>query len=106
MRESASISVASAAAVLKFDECSCSNACVVIGAVAPTPIICERTNEILRGKKISELSRNTDVLKKAGELASEDSVPIDDIRGSAEFRRGIVKVLVERAITKSAERAL
>lgn len=104
LRESASISVASAAVVLKFVGGFCSNACVVIGAVAPTPIVCERTNELLIGKKMSELSRNADVLKQAGELASEDSVPIDDIRGSAEFRRGIVKVLVERAITKAAER--
>ena len=106
LRESASISVASSSVALKFNGGSCSNACVVIGAVAPTPIVCERTNELLIGKKISELSRDTDILKKAGELASEDSVPIDDIRGSAEFRRGIVKVLVERAITKAAERAL
>jgi carbon-monoxide dehydrogenase medium subunit len=105
LRESASISVASAAAVLKFDGGSCSNACVVIGAVAPTPIVCERTNELLIGKKISELSRNTDVLKQAGKLASEDSVPIDDLRGSAEYRRSIVKVIVERAITKAVERA-
>jgi carbon-monoxide dehydrogenase medium subunit len=105
LRESASISVASAAVVLKFDEELCSNPCVVIGAVAPTPITCERTNELLIRKKTSELSRNTDVLKKAGELASEDSVPIDDIRGSAEFRQGIVKVLVKRAIIKAAERA-
>jgi len=105
LRASASISVASAAAVLKFDEGSCSNACVVIGAVAPTPILCKRTNKLLIGKKMCELSSDTDILKQAGELASEDSVPIDDIRGSAEYRRSIVIVLVERAITKAIERA-
>ena len=105
LRKSASISVASAAAVLKFDGDFCSNACIVIGAVAPTPIVCERTNEQLIEKKISELSKDSDVLKKAGEFASGDSIPINDLRGSAEFRRSIVKVLVERVIRKAVERA-
>jgi carbon-monoxide dehydrogenase medium subunit len=105
LRESASVSVASAAAVLKFNGGFCSDACVVIGAVAPTPIVCERTNELLIGKKISELNKDTNVLKKGGELASEDSVPIDDLRGSAEYRRSIIKVLVARAIKKAAKRA-
>jgi carbon-monoxide dehydrogenase medium subunit len=105
LRETASISVASAAAVLKFNGCSCSNACVVIGAVAPTPIVCDRTNDLLIGKEISELSSDTDVLKKAGELASEDSIPIDDLRGSAAYRRNIIMTLVKRAVVKAVERS-
>ena len=105
LRETASISVASAAAMVKFDNGICTDVCVVIGAVAPTPIICNRTNEMLIGKKILDFTEDTETLEQAGSLASEDSVPIDDLRGSAEFRRGIVIVLVERAITKAVERA-
>lgn len=105
LRESASISVASAAAVLKLDGDSCSNACVVIGAVAPTPILCKRTNDLLIGKNISDLKEDSDTLRQAGEFASEDSIPIDDSRGSANYRRSIAKVLVERAIKKAVERA-
>lgn len=106
LRETASISVASAAAMLKVDNGVCTDACVVIGAVAPTPIICNRTNEILIGKKISDFTDDSETLKHAGNLASEDSIPIDDIRGTAVFRRNIIKVLTKRAVVNAVKRTV
>lgn len=105
LRETASISVASAAAKVKFDNGICTDACVVIGAVAPTPIICNRTNEMLIGKKISDFTEDSETLEQAGNLASEDSTPLDDIRGTAVFRRNIIKVLTRRAVVKAVKRA-
>ncbi|MFC2093510.1 FAD binding domain-containing protein [Bacteroidota bacterium] len=105
LRETASISVASAAAMVKFDNNICTYACVVIGAVAPTPIICIRTNEMLIGKNIFDFTADSEILNQAGSLASEDSIPIDDIRGTAVFRRNIIKVLTRRAIMNVVKRA-
>jgi len=105
LRETASISVASAAAKVKFDNGICTDTCVVIGAVAPTPIICNRTNEMLIGKKISDFTEDSETLERAGNLASEDSTPLDDIRSSAVFRRNIIKVLTRRAVVKAVKRA-
>jgi len=105
LKESASISVASAAVMVKIENEHCTDASVVIGAVAPTPVLCERTNKTIIGKKIEELTRDSNVMKQAVELASEDSSPIDDIRGSADYRRSLVKVLVQRAILKAVGRA-
>lgn len=105
LRETASISVASAAAMVKIDNGVCTDACVVIGAVAPTPIICNRTNDLLIGKKISDFTDDSETLTHAGNLASEDAIPIDDIRGTAVFRRNIIKVLVRRAVVNAIKRA-
>lgn len=105
LRETASISVASTAAMMKFNNKICTDACIVIGAVAPIPIICNRTNEMLIGKKILDFTEDSETLEQAGNLASEDSIPIDDIRGTAVFRRNIIKVLTRRAIINAVKRA-
>jgi len=101
LREAASISVASVAVVIETSEGSCTNACVVTGAVAPTPRISEKANKILKGCKLSELTENSPILEKTGKAASEDSLPIDDIRGSADYRREIIDSLTQRAIEKA-----
>jgi carbon-monoxide dehydrogenase medium subunit len=56
---------------------------------------------ILKEKDFSGLSENSSVLEQAGNAAANDAVPIDDIRGSAKYRRDILKVLTQRAIIKA-----
>jgi len=73
---------------------------IALGAVAPIPIRAKRAEEILKGKKI-----NDDLLQKAGQTASEEASPIDDVRSSADYRRKMVKVLVARAIKQAVEQA-
>ncbi|MFH1321238.1 MAG: xanthine dehydrogenase family protein subunit M [Bacteroidota bacterium] len=105
LREAASISVASVAVMIKLDGDTCTDACVVTGAVAPTPKISNKANGIITGRKISELSQGSPILKQAGEAAAEDSLPVDDIRGSAQYRRNLIKILTQRAVIKAIERA-
>jgi carbon-monoxide dehydrogenase medium subunit len=105
LREAASISVASTAAAVEFKGDVCVDARVVIGAVAPTPKISENAGKVIIGKKKSQLSENSPILKQAGDAAAEDAIPIDDIRGSALYRQSIIKVLAERAVIISAIRA-
>ncbi len=101
LREAAAISVVSVAVMVKLKDNICNDACIVIGAVAPTPKISNKSIAILKGKDFSGLSENSSVLEQAGNAAADDAVPIDDIRGSAKYRRDILKVLTQRAIIKA-----
>jgi CO/xanthine dehydrogenase FAD-binding subunit len=101
LREAASISVASSSSVLKFDNDNCISARIVVGACGPIPIVSENAGSFLEGRTLKELIDSDDLLAQAGELASNDSKPISDIRGSADYRRHLVKILTVAAIRKS-----
>ena len=105
LREAASIAVASAAALIELNEGICTDACIVLGAVAPTPKICTKAREIILGKKVSELSPGSQILQIAGEAAAKEAAPIDDIRGSAAFRRELVRILTQRAVSNALSRS-
>jgi aerobic carbon-monoxide dehydrogenase medium subunit len=101
LREAGSISVVSVAAYLKIQDQICIDACIVIGAVAPTPKISLKSSSIIIGQTLSEFNENSTLLEKAGQAAVDDSIPIDDIRGGAQYRRDVLKVLSQRAILKA-----
>ena len=105
LREAASISVASASAFVKVEDGRCVDSRIVIGAVAPVPKISEQAIGVLKGAKVIELSNGSAILKEVGEAAASDSLPLDDIRGTADFRRKVVNVLTQRAVLKAVERA-
>src|SRR5208282_3635185 len=67
---------------------------ISLGAVAATPLFAAKASESLIGKKLDETA-----LATAARLASEAASPIDDMRGTAEFRRHITGVLTRRALT-------
>jgi len=52
--------------------------------------------DVLRGKTWSD-----ELLKEAGEAAACCALPIDDIRGTAEYRVDLVRVLTARALRKA-----
>jgi carbon-monoxide dehydrogenase medium subunit len=83
----------------------CSNASVVIGAVAPTPKISDKASKALIGKNIEDLKQDASCLQEAGKGAVADSMPIDDIRGTAEYRRSVINIITQRAIIKAANLA-
>ena len=74
-----------------------SRARIALGAVAPQPIRSYPAEDFLKGKKLTE-----EVIMEAGRLASESSRPIDDIRGSADYRRKMADVLVRRLLKRIA----
>ena len=105
LRDAAAISVASAVALVTIENGICTYARIVIGSVAPIPFISNSASKILVGEKIENLINESEILEKAGDLAVADARPLNDIRGSAEYRRQLVKVLVKRTIKKAALRA-
>lgn len=71
-----------------------------LGAVAATPLFADKASESLIGKKLDEHA-----LATAARLASEKASPIDDMRGTAEYRNHVTGVLTRRALTIAVERA-
>jgi CO/xanthine dehydrogenase FAD-binding subunit len=106
LREAASISVASVSVRISLDGDVCTDSCVVIGAVAPTPRISSKAIEVLNNKKITDLINNEEMLKSIGEASAKDSLPLDDLRGSAKFRKQLVNILTQRAVVTAAKRSL
>ena len=79
----------------------CSAARVALGAVAPTAILVAAAAAALIGTSIDETA-----VAKAAAAASAAASTISDRRGTSEFRRHIVGVLVKRATLIAKERAL
>ncbi|NQV01867.1 MAG: xanthine dehydrogenase family protein subunit M [Bacteroidia bacterium] len=104
LREAGSISVVSVAAAMRIQDDTIVDVCIVIGAVAPTPKISDQAIEVLKGKKVREFCEDSPRLEEAGDAAVRDSIPIDDIRGGAQYRRDVLKVLVKRAILRAIEK--
>jgi aerobic carbon-monoxide dehydrogenase medium subunit len=73
---------------------------IVLGAVAPTPIRARQAEAVLLNRPF-ELHR----LDMAAQAAVNESRPISNVRGSAQYRRAMVGVLTKRAIARAAELA-
>ena len=96
------IAVVDAAARISLDEKGhCKEAKIAIGAAAPTVIRVPEAEIILHGKKI-----NDQLLAEVMEAASTACNPINDKRGTVEYRRQVAGVLVKRVILLAEKRAL
>jgi len=79
---------------------SCKTARVSLGAVAPTVVVLEEGANALIGTKLDE-----DALGKLDIAARAACNPIDDKRGTVEFRTDVAGVLAKRAALIAKERA-
>ncbi len=79
---------------------TCTDACVVIGAVGPTTITVADAAAALVGSKVDD-----DALAAVKAAASAAATPIDDKRGTVAYRTKVVGVLAARAAGIAAERA-
>ncbi len=100
-RRAGDFAVAAASAALWLDGDTIAEAGVALGALGPTTIEVTRAEELLRGSVPSE-----DLFVHAGQIASEDCVPIPDGRGPADYKRHLAGVLTKRALRRAAARAL
>ncbi|MCY3779500.1 MAG: FAD binding domain-containing protein [Chloroflexi bacterium] len=98
LRRAQAISVVDAAVVLRLDENKrVAEARITLGSVAATIIRAPAAEQFLLGKQLTK-----ETIAQAGRLASETAAPIDDVRGSAEYRSEMVKILVLRALRQLA----
>ena len=79
---------------------TCTEARVVLGAVAPTQVIAEEAGAALVGHKL-----DNDTLAKLDAAAGRACKPITDKRGTIEYRIKVAGVLARRAAAIAFERA-
>lgn len=100
-RAAMDIGIVSAAAAVTLDEDDrCVDCRIALGAVSPTPLRAIAAETALQGMVMTQAA-----IAVAGALAAEAAEPISDIRGSAEYRRAIVRVLTMRVLARAAARA-
>jgi CO/xanthine dehydrogenase FAD-binding subunit len=100
-RSEMDIAVAGAAVSLTLDASgACASARVAIGAVAPTALAVPDAASALVGTRL-----DAQALTRCADAASAAARPIDDKRGTAEYRRIVVGVLARRAAAIAAARA-
>jgi len=73
---------------------------IALTNVGPTPIKAKKAEDFLRGKKLDEAN-----IRQAAQLAADDAQPSSDLRGPAEYKKGLAKELAKRALSRAAERA-
>ncbi len=69
---------------------------IALGAVAPTPVRAHDAEAFLTGESVTP-----NVIEEAARKATVEASPISDLRGSAEYRREIVRVLTRRTLRKA-----
>ena len=99
-RRELDIAVVGVAAQISLTDGVCRKARIALAAVAPTPVRATVAEQALEGQPLT-----SPAIARAAELAVEAARPISDQRGSAEFRRHLVRVLTRRSLTIALERA-
>jgi len=75
---------------------------IALGPVSDRPFRAQRTEAVLKGSRWD----NTDLLEEAARVASEEANPRDSLlRGSAAYRRGLIRTLMKRLLKTAIGRA-
>ena len=93
LRKAMAISVANVAVLLNIENGLPVEARIALGAVAPTVIRASEAEEVLVGNALDEHK-----IDEVATLVMRAAHPIDDIRGSAKYRRMVVGGLLRRAL--------
>jgi len=79
---------------------TCDQVGIGLTNVGLTPIKATQAEAALKGKRPDAAT-----IKQAAELAAAAAQPSDDLRGSAEYKKDLVRVLTARALRRAIERA-
>ncbi len=93
LRRAQAISIIDVALILDLEADSVKSASIALGAVAPTIIRAGEAEKYLVGKQLTD-----EVIEEAALLTMNACKPIDDIRGSAAYRREMVRVCTLRGL--------
>jgi carbon-monoxide dehydrogenase medium subunit len=98
-RSAMDIAVVNVAVTLALDDKKvCRDIKIGLCAVTPIPLRAYSAEAILKDQSLQD-----ELIRKAGQMAADESKPISDVRSSAEYRRELVRVLTERAIREAFE---
>lgn len=71
----------------------CRDIRLALNSAGPKIFRAKKAEEVIRGQRMTDK-----LMADAAETASSEAEPIEDVRGSAEYKREMVKVMVRRAI--------
>ena len=100
LREANALAVVGVASQISLLGDKIERANIVLGAVAPTPVLALKASEFLCGQIPSE-----SLFDEAASLATQTAKPISDIRGSAWYRKELIPILTRRSLEVAWERA-
>ena len=100
LRRAQAISVINLALVLQFDGAVVREARIALGCLAPTIVRSARAEAWLVGKRLDAATG-----AEAARLVRADVAPIDDLRGSADYRLATVESLTSHALEQLARGA-
>ncbi|UCF91433.1 MAG: FAD binding domain-containing protein [Desulfobacterales bacterium] len=83
----------SAAIVVEMQNGTCRKARIVLGAVAPTPLLAQAAGSKLQGKALDHT-----VIAEAAQAAANATAPIDDWRATAWYRQRASGAIVKRLL--------
>lgn len=92
------VAMAGAAMLVSLDGDVCRDIRIALGAVAPTPFRARKAEAICRGQRLTGDGIESDLLEEVARVAADESLPIDDIRGHASYRKSVVSLLVKRGL--------
>lgn len=95
LRGGMDIAIVNVAISLDMADGLVTDARIALGAVAPTPIRAVEAERTIRGNHPS-----SSLIEEAARVAARECCPIDDVRGTASYRRHLVYVLTKRALAK------
>ncbi len=100
-RNEMDIAVAGVGSLIEVDPANgiVTRARIALASVAPTPVRAYAAEELLEGAVIDAAT-----IDKIADLAVEAAVPITDVRGSAEYRKELIRVLTKRTLNICLER--
>lgn len=93
LRRTQAISVVNVAVVVETDEQGVTRARITLGSVAPKVIRATQAEQFIEGKVLK-----SEVIAETGDRAAAAARPIDDLRGSAEYRTEMVRICTIRAL--------
>ena len=99
-RRELDIAVVGVASQVTLTGGKCTAARIALAAVAPVPLRATDAEQALVGQPLTPQQ-----IERAADLASGAARPIDDHRGSIEFRNHLVRVLTRRTLTTALQRA-
>ena len=102
-RNEMDIAVVGVGASVQLDENNSviKSARVALASVGPTPILVNEAASALIGKSPEDAS----AIAKAGQAAKSAATPINDMRGTIEYRKHLCDVLTQRALNAAITRA-
>jgi carbon-monoxide dehydrogenase medium subunit len=85
------------AVLASMDEGVCVELRLVVGAVSPKPVRLQSGESMARGERLTQ-----ELIERIAQNAGRNVDPIDDLRGTADYKRHLVHVLTRRALSALA----